>query len=558
MLIPVRTRYYISTNNMRLLRLPKLPRLNIRAFFTLAALSTALYAGLLYIQKQQLIVLAQDSGSSQKYTTAAGDGKSLRCDGFTITEVAADGTTKALEDCSQKQQTCYVWNDTVKQQYAGTCLYNPPVASFPGGAGCPSTEQIKANKDPMFGGSATQYTCKYFNPSIDIFDTNLPQSGIEAYISKYASQFRGSNTEFRRRVELIVSKSKSAGLNPALLLGYWKSESAFGETLGCLSSSASGFDNQVECALGNIPGGAVIAPCARSHDANSAPCRALSDIRIQHPDVYKDFPITLPIRTFDDFAEAYGSKSPALVKYQPTPDGINRNCLHSYNTILEAALEVGACKAPGSGSGGNTTNLSCPIPTGTVLTGSKYNPIIFGPELKDRYPPESGHCGPGYDPGGGDQCTASYKEGTFNAIDVYADPIVNDVTDMRRKNDFAQVYFPNIKGHTAEYSLVYNSGESGNQTIYGYAVTDLTSGEKYYIQFHHSDPHSAVQQGKSGDKAVRVCGNGCNVFHSHIQIQTGSSLNAGRWLDATQFFCRDNTRYTHYKDVTAGSSSSGT
>lgn len=212
---------------------------------------------------------------------------------------------------------------------------------------CPTPEVIDLNRDPL--------TCRYLNPPVGLFDTNLSQEGINNYIEKYSPVFvkagKGDKTEFIRRVNYIVAQSKQAGLNPALFLGYWKSESAFStypgaSDMGCAprQESMRGFERQVQCALGLISGGSQSAMCAISKEESSKACLGEQGRITSYPDVYNPAP-KIPISTFDDFMEMYGPRSQNLVKYESTPDGLNRNCSSTYNTLLEVVATLNACQA---------------------------------------------------------------------------------------------------------------------------------------------------------------------------------------------------------------------
>lgn len=204
-----------------------------------------------------------------------------------------------------------------------------PTATGAIGAGCPDTSTNKAS-------------CRYLNPSINLFNTAISSSAIDSYISKYSPIFinagKGDLNEFKKRVNYIVTSSQKAGLNPSLFLGYWKSESRFSTVgsrdMGCVGDN---FYEQVDCSLGinrfSDPQKNPIANCARSKDANSLACTALKSIR-QNFD--KSHPITYPIATFDNFAEGYGP-------YGHLVNGIPTNCTHTYNILVEVAKELNSC-----------------------------------------------------------------------------------------------------------------------------------------------------------------------------------------------------------------------
>ncbi len=195
-----------------------------------------------------------------------------------------------------------------------------------GGGSCPSQAVIDANKDAA--------TCRYLSPGISLTDTNISDTAVQSYIDKYTPTFVASRVgdavEFKRRVAYIISQSKKAGLNPAIFLGYWKSESLFStdpETtadLGCAPGQGrKAFEIEVDCAVGLTPeGGALASRCASPVITNKAGC-------------------TKPMTTFDQFVESYGSAA-----VDPN------NCSHTYNILLEVANELNVCKA---GQGGQVS-----------------------------------------------------------------------------------------------------------------------------------------------------------------------------------------------------------
>lgn len=231
------------------------------------------------------------------------------------------------------------------------------------GGNCPTTEAIKANRQ-------SPESCRYFGLGVDLFNTNISNTAIETYVSKYSPVFikagKGDVAEFRERVNYIVQSSKTAGLNPVLFLGYWRTESLFGTVgsrdLGCVGDD---FYEQVDCALGirafADPIKNPIANCARSKDAESIACKTLKGIRSK-PFLDPQNPISYPIKTFDDFAEAHGSRAPGL-------DGgaVNNNCVSTYNSLVEEAISAGECKVS---AGGDNCLAGWPT-TGTITQGPK-------------------------------------------------------------------------------------------------------------------------------------------------------------------------------------------
>lgn len=214
---------------------------------------------------------------------------------------------------------------------AGT---TPTGQASPIGSGCPDTS---TNRNDA--------SCHYLNPSIDIFNITIPQSVINSYIVKNSPIFinagKGDLTEFTKRTNYIVTNSQQAGLNPAIFLGYWKSESNFSTAgsrdLGCAGDN---FYEQVDCALGintfSDPVKNPIASCVRSRDANSSACISLKSVRQAFD---KTHPIKYPVATFDDFAEAYGPYD------HLSKESLHTNCTHTYNDLIDVAKELNSCIA---------------------------------------------------------------------------------------------------------------------------------------------------------------------------------------------------------------------
>lgn len=260
-----------------------------------------------------------------------------------------------------------------------------------GGGGCPSLDIITQNRSAN--------SCKYLNPSIDLFDTNISRQAIDNYVSNYSPIFiaagKGDLQEFVRRVNYIVADSKQGQLNPALFLGYWKSEAQFG-TLGSREMGCAGdnFEEQVDCALGikaySNPQKNPIANCARSKDAQSVACLALKSIRT-NSGLDTAHPIHYPVATFDDFAEAYGP-------YAHLTNGSPTNCTSTYNTLISVASELNACIAATP----STANKIVPAGTGGERIASvarqiasqlvySINPGMVGCDPNGTYGP-SFHC----------------------------------------------------------------------------------------------------------------------------------------------------------------------
>jgi hypothetical protein len=380
---------------------------------------------------------------------------------------------------------------------------------------------------PSTAGNFEPASCKYLNPAIDLFESNIPQDSLNAYIDKYSPVFvdggKGTKEDFISRVNYIVSAANEANLNPALFLGYWKSETLFGTKgtaeMGCIDESINSFEDQVDCAMGlnkySSFRQAPIPLCARSRDANSDACKYIKAIR-ENAGYDALNPISYPIATFDDFAEAHGPFG-----HDPTPEKRKGNCTATYNVLMEVIGELNVC-AGGIPPPSSTPQVatSCPIPNGVITCGSQNTPVIGGP-LGD-----CGHCGVGYD-------APCDFEGTKSAMDI-------DTNDAGGQ----EVVMPLIDGHVIDWTLNHIEPKGGRESLYGYAGTDTENGDKYYLQYSHVGTGTGTvgKTYKSGDIGAKTClptSPGADCHHLHVQLIKGaSSLGPVTWADAMQFFCR--------------------
>jgi len=401
------------------------------------------------------------------------------------------------------------------------------------GASCPDQATIDANKkDPN--------SCKYLGVAVNLFDTNFPQSAIDSYINKYGSIFvnagKGDLGQFRTRVIYIVEKSKEVGINPVLGLGYWKTESNFStignRDLGC-STDAINFYEQVDCKLGindfSNPVKNPITNCARSKDAESVACRTLKGIR-RNLDLTN--PIKYPIGTFDDFAEAYGSRDPNL---DCTPEGckVNNNCVSTYNKLVEIAIELNVCK------------VATPTPTISSPVGSS-NQVATCPLSQDGSGNFNITCGSFKTPGS-NRC--GHGDGGYPAVcksPPYAScpggdysPQLKAAIDVRpagSNGNNSPVYLPFINGNqTVDWTLVsgpitLNGGAWGIKLEY----TASLSGKQYRLDLTHLDPNFNISASRSGDKvgSLLACldknrDGSCEGGHLHTAVSID-----GIWIDA--------------------------
>ncbi len=304
-----------------------------------------------------------------------------------------------------------------------------------GGSGCPDTT---GNRDPL--------SCKYLNPSINIFETSISSEAVDKYIARYGPVFvnarKGDLGEFRNRVNYILDAAKKAGLNPIIPLGYWVSESAVGTVstreLGCAGDT---FKEQVDCTLGindfSNPTRVPIPNCARSRDANSVACRALRDIRktfdLTHP-------INYPIDTFDEFTEAHGP-------YEARTDGKPTNCTSTYNILVDMAKDLNVCKASGGTPGPLGFSLTCPLDpvenTSFATTCGTYD-----------YPASNG-CGHGKPP----------QYASCNP-DIYAVCGSVDSSGFRQHGDFLKKSIDVIvPGGDSSYKSIFMPFLNGDETV---------------------------------------------------------------------------------------------
>ncbi len=229
---------------------------------------------------------------------------------------------------------------------------SPPVIP-PGGGSCPSAADIAANR------STTPENCRYLNPSINIFG-DLTKQQLDTYIQVYQKESGMSLKEFTDKVNIITVKSRQVGLNPIIFLGYWKSESLFGDGFGCKNTPLK-FEDQLNCAVGLSPGGSRAIQCAAPNSPyRQQGCTDIKSIIMAHSDIYDKSLFNFnyntasydpakepnPITTFDAIAEGHGPRSPNLSKEEGI---VNNNCVHTYNILLEVANSIGACipKTPG-------------------------------------------------------------------------------------------------------------------------------------------------------------------------------------------------------------------
>lgn len=156
------------------------------------------------------------------------------------------------------------------------------------------------------------------------------------------------------------------------------------------------------------------------------------------------------------------------------------------------------------------TIAACPIPGGNITCGSKNVPVNG-----------CGHCGIGYQA----YMKGCTYEGIYFAMDIAG-------------NDLQNVILPSVDGKTIQWSFVSQTNSDGSQAIQRYSGTNITTGEKYWLQLHHTNPGSATKGIKpSGEVGAQICGNGCNMKHVHVEFAK-IDASGTKWQDAPSYFCK--------------------
>lgn len=158
-----------------------------------------------------------------------------------------------------------------------------------------------------------------------------------------------------------------------------------------------------------------------------------------------------------------------------------------------------------------TIEYACLIPNGIITCGSKNVPVNG-----------CGHCGIGYE--------AHMKNCTYPGI-YYAMDIGG--------TDFQNVILPSVEGKSISWSFVDQTNATPNQAIQIYVGTDAASGEKYWIQLHHTAPGSGKSGTyASGETGAQICGNGCGMGHVHVEFAKVDTSGRNIWVDAPDYFCK--------------------
>lgn len=228
-------------------------------------------------------------------------------------------------------------------------------------AGAALTGFSGSGSPPGSGNPTGSTTCD--TSGFDLFDANAVTDDIlNKFIEKQkASSVVAKGSEqynlFDSRAKFIRNTAQAAGLNPALFLGFWRSESAFsndqyrrGNDLGCRPNSPeiTTFEEDVLCAVGTKSAGKTYEPsyttrCLLSRDANSPACQILK------PTADKEG-FSLPINSLDSYLKGYG------------PLSADPNNINTHNTVKQVISEMGLAKcSPSSTTVSSSGNLSAVV-----------------------------------------------------------------------------------------------------------------------------------------------------------------------------------------------------
>ncbi|MDO8498083.1 MAG: hypothetical protein Q7S61_06095 [bacterium] len=177
---------------------------------------------------------------------------------------------------------------------------------------------------------------------------------------------------------------------------------------------------------------------------------------------------------------------------------------------------------PGSppDQGGKNTSPTCPIMNPDRTCGSRSNAIRSCAHCTEQYILEDEHDNPDRRPPIRELCKDSY--GTPFALDIAASPGTT-------------AYLPSINNHLIEWEFL-NEEKGSSYAIQKYIGTDKETGDKYYIQFHHTRPGSG-NPGIHTTDSLNYAGI-IDANHLHVQLAQGTPNAGGNWVDATQYLCK--------------------
>ncbi len=188
----------------------------------------------------------------------------------------------------------------------------------------------------------------------------------------------------------------------------------------------------------------------------------------------------------------------------------NTHAGYPYDYCGEVWQDYQSCQAPIAADAS-----SCPIPNGTITCGSKNRPVNG-----------CGHCGVGYPRP--DLCT---YDGISYAMDIGGD---------NNESTFDPVYLPKINGHVIKWTFEDQvNGSTPPQAIQRYRGVDELTDERYFISLHHTQSGTGNRGANvvSGDIGARICANGCNENHVHVQL--GRVIASGTdWLEGPDYLCK--------------------
>lgn len=201
---------------------------------------------------------------------------------------------------------------------------------------------------------------------------------------------KGSTQEnfFESRTRFIRDTAKVAGLNPAIFLGLWRSESSYsndrfrrGNDLGCRPDNPeiTTFEEDVLCAVGTKSPAKTYEPsyttkCLLSRDVNSSSCQVIK------PTADKEG-FALPISSLDSYLKAYA------------PLAADPNNINTHRIVKQVISEMGLAKC---------------TPSTASSTGSLAEIVQWAQRINDALQP-------GLPPSSYNKMLADISNGTYSA-----------------------------------------------------------------------------------------------------------------------------------------------
>ncbi len=276
--------------------------------------------------------------------------------------------------------------------------------------------------------------------------------------------------------DIIVSEAVANDWNPAMLLALWIEES-----------------------------GAQGVPAADPLGCLDPSNIGKNDIHLSLQCVFGSFDLTYD--RFNDFMCRYS-------------DGYDAPCTFATNPNFPPNIRSWYEKLVPEGSYGALVDVSptpvlisasCPIAQGApaVSCGSLFN------ERKN-----CGHCNTEYKSAHPNLCT-------YDLIN-YAEDIAGPAGEP--------VYLPTVNGETIVWTRVRITSSSIGYIRY-YSGVGETSGNRFWLQFHHVDRDVGALEGVSGDKGAQICTTDSRCNHVHVEfakVVSGGGMNP---VDAAITFC---------------------